>query len=69
MSDKKPKDEQIAFCFVKIKKKVTRYHADVDIHLDEDDIMMKRALITSLTDTAHKLLESLKKTEEKEEKK
>lgn len=68
MTKKKTEDEKIGFAIFKITKKISRYHADVNIHLDDDE--MKKALITALTDTAHKLLESMgKNTEEKEEKK
>ena len=70
MSKEKPKDEQIAFCFIKIKKAKIRYHADIDIHLNEDDIQIRKAMICALTDTAEKLLKELKdkKNSEKEEK-
>ena len=59
-------NEMIAFCFVKIEKARTRYHADVNVHLDDDDTEMRKALICALTDTADKLLRAFDKTECKE---
>lgn len=70
MSKEIPKDEQIAFCFIKIRKAKIRYHADIDIHMNEDDIQVRKAMICALTDTAEKLLKELKdKNSEKEERK